>query len=94
MLPLIRVGARLSAKQQAQRIQLCQREMKFALIYQLEQAFVTLLHQHTDEGFTQWLEQVQTCGIEELVSFAKGLMRDEAAVRAGLSLKWNHDYVA
>lgn len=80
---------RLSAKQQAQRTQLCQREMTFALIYQLAQAFVAMLHQHTDEGFTQWLEQVQTCGIEELVSFAKGLLRDEVVVRAGLSLKWN-----
>lgn len=48
-----------------------------------------MLHQHSDEGFTQWLEQVQSSGIEELVSFAKGMMRDEAAVRAGLSLTWN-----
>lgn len=80
---------RLSSKQQEQRTQLCQSETKFALVYQLTQTFVTLLHQHTDEGFTQWVEQVQTSGIEELVSFAKGMMRDEAAVRAGLNLNWN-----
>ena len=82
-------GERLRPKQQEQRIQLCQSEGEFALIYQLAQAFVILLHQHTDEGFTQWLEQVQKSGIEELVSFAKGMIRDEVAVRAGLSLKWN-----
>jgi len=80
---------RLSPKQQDQRAQLCQSEGEFALIYQFAQTFVSLLHQHTDEGFTQWLEQVQGSAIEELVSFAKGLLRDEAAVRAGLSLKWN-----
>lgn len=80
---------RLSAKQQEQRIRLCQSKAEFALIYQLAQTFVSLLHQHSDEGFTQWLEQVQSSGIEELVSFAKGMMRDEAAVRAGLSLTWN-----
>jgi len=80
---------RLSARQQEQRTRLCQSKTEFALIYQLAQTFVTLLHQHTDEGFTQWLELVQKSGIEELVSFAKGMMRDEAAVRAGLSLKWN-----
>jgi len=80
---------RLSPRQQEQRTRLCQSEGEFALIYQLAQALVLLLHQHTDEGFTEWLEQVQSSTIEELVSFAKGLLRDEAAVRAGLSLKWN-----
>jgi len=80
---------RLSAKQQEQRTRLCQSKAEFALVYQLAQAFVTLLHQHSDEGFTQWLEQAKGSGIEELVSFAKGMVRDEAAVRAGLSLKWN-----
>ena len=80
---------RLSARQHEPRTQLCQSKTEFALIYQLAQAFVTLLHQHSDEGFTLWLEQTQSSGIEEQVSFAKGMMRDEAAVRAGLSLKWN-----
>ena len=88
------LGERLSAKQQEQRTRLCQSKMEFALAYQLAQAFVTLLHQHNDEGFTQWLEQAQSSGIEELVIFAKGMMRDEAVVRAGLSMEWNHDYVA
>jgi transposase len=80
---------RLSARQQEQRTRLCQSKADFALLYQLAQTFVTLLHQHSDEGFSQWLEQVQSSGIEELASFAKGMMRDEAAVRAGLCLKWN-----
>jgi len=80
---------RLSAKQQEQLTRLCESETEFALLYQLTQAFVTLLHQHTDEGLTGWIEQVQRSSLAEVQSFAKGLTRDEAAVRAGLSLKWN-----
>lgn len=85
---------RLRSKQQEQLTQLCESEAEFALMYQLTQAFVTLLHQHTEEGLTEWLEQVQRSSLAEVQSFAKGLIRDEAAVRAGLSLKWSHDYVA
>ena len=80
---------RLSAKQQEQLTRLCESETEFALLYQLTQAFVTLLHQHTDEGLTGWIDQVQRSSLAEVQSFAKGLTRDEAAVRAGLSLEWN-----
>jgi transposase len=48
-----------------------------------------LLHEQTDAGLTPWFKEVQNSGIAELISFAKGLQRDEAAVRAGLSLKWS-----
>jgi transposase len=85
---------RLTAKQQAQLLLLRQGEAEFSAIYQLVQDFIALLHQKTDQGLTGWLEQAQKSSVAELVSFAKGLVRDEAAVRAGLSLKWSHDYVA
>jgi transposase len=80
---------RLNAKQQAQLTQLCQREAKFVLLHQLAQAFVSLLHGHTDTGLTQWFKDIQRSKVPELISFAKGLQRDETAVRAGLSLKWS-----
>lgn len=38
---------------------------------------------------TLWFKEVQKSKVPELISFAKGLQRDEAVVRAGLSLKWN-----
>ncbi len=66
-----------------------QREADFALLYQLAQSFLTLLHEHTDEGLTEWLVQMQKSGVPELLSFAAGIGRDEAAVRAGLRLKWS-----
>ena len=80
---------RLNAKQQGQLALLCQREARFALLHHLAQAFVCLLHEQTDAGLTQWFKQVQTSQIPEMISFAKGLQRDEAAVRAGLNLKWS-----
>lgn len=80
---------RLTEKQQAQLALLCQQEARFALLHQLTQAFVHLLHEQTDAGLTPWFKEVQRSQIPELISFAKGLQRDEAAVRAGLSLKWS-----
>ena len=65
------------------------RTADFAGIYQLAQAFVALLHAHTDAGLTGWLEQVQQSAVPELISFAKGIRRDEVAVRAGLRLPWS-----
>jgi transposase len=80
---------RLKKKQLAQLERLCQGETRFAVLHHLAQTFVHLLHEPTDRGLTPWFKGVQNSGIEELISFAKGLQRDEAAVRAGLSLKWS-----
>ena len=84
---------RLTAKQQTQLLLLRQGEGEFSVLYQMVQAFIALLHQKTDQGLTQWLEQAQKSAIAELISFAKGLVRDEAAVRAGLSLKGSQGQV-
>jgi transposase len=80
---------RLNEKQRAQLTLLCEREAQFALLHHLAQAFVRLLHEQSDAGLTQWFKEVQNSQIPELISFAKGLQRDEAAVRAGLRLKWS-----
>ena len=84
---------RLTIKQQAQLLQLYQGEVEFSVAYQLVQAFIALLHQQTDKGLTEWLEQAQKSAVAELISFARGLVRDEAAVRAGLSLHWSQGQV-
>ncbi len=84
---------RLTVKHQAQLLLLRQGEGEFSVTYQLVQAFVALLHQKTDQELTGWLEQAQKSSVAEVVSFAKGLVRDEAAVRAGLSLKWSQGQV-
>lgn len=80
---------RLSAKQQAQLTLLCERNVELATAYQLAQEFSRLLRGLKEEELSGWLKKVYESGIAELVSFAKGLERDEAAVRAGLSLPWS-----
>jgi transposase len=44
---------------------------------------------HSDE-FDAWITDVQQSGVKELRAFAKGLLKDAAAVRAGLSLSWSN----
>jgi transposase len=59
------------------------------MTYQLAQEFAMLLRGRKEEELSGWLKKVSASAIEELVSFAKGLERDEAAVRAGLRLPWS-----
>src|SRR5436305_28983 len=83
------IAAQLRMSRKRVRELLRQGEAEFSVSYQLVQAFIALLHQKTDQGLTEWLDQAQKSAGAELVSFAKGLVRDEAAGRAGLSLKWS-----
>jgi transposase len=80
---------RLSAKQQAQLALLCRSNSELATTYQLAQEFAILLRGRKEEELSGWLKKVSESAIAELVSFAKGLERDEAAVRASLSLPWS-----
>jgi transposase len=80
---------RLSANQRQKLAHLRGSEAKLGEIYQLSQAFVALLHSGSDRGLTRWLAAVERSGVSELLSFGKGLRRDEAAVRAGLRLSFS-----
>jgi transposase len=37
-----------------------------------------------------WIVEAQQTGVKELRGFVQGLLKDEAAVRAGLSLVWSN----
>ncbi len=50
--------------------------------YELTQAFVSMLADHRDTDLDTWLAQAEQSGIRELGSFAAGIRRDYAAVRA------------
>jgi transposase len=82
-------SSRLSAKHRAQLTLLCEHNAELAKTYQLAQEFAQLLRERKEEELSGWLKKVYESAIAELVSFAKGLERDEAAVRAGLSLPWS-----
>jgi transposase len=58
--------------------------------YHKVQAFCRLVRQRHSDDFDAWLTDVQHSGVKELRAFAKGLLKDAAAVRAGLSLVWSN----
>jgi len=66
---------------------------KLARGYSLVQQFTKLMSERTDNGLKEWLDEVAASELESLKSFARGVRRDEAAVRAGLTLKWNQGQV-
>ncbi len=65
--------------------QLRQASDDLELAYELTQQFVTMIRKHEADPFDGWLERVKAHAPRELKSFAVGLRRDYAAVRAGLS---------
>jgi transposase len=60
---------------------------------QLSQAFVSMLAEHRAQNLDEWLLQAKQRGIRELKSFAQGIRRDYAAVRAAFTSKWSNGQV-
>jgi transposase len=58
--------------------------------YHQVQAFCQMVRLRHRHAFDAWITEVQHTGVKELRAFAKGLLKDEGAVRAGLSLVWSH----
>jgi transposase len=49
-----------------------------------------MVRQRQGHAFDAWSTEVQDTGVRELRGFAKGLLKDAAAVRTGLSLIWSN----
>jgi transposase len=58
--------------------------------YRQVQTFCRMVRERRGHGFDTWIAAVQQTGVKELRAFAQGLLKDEAAVRAGLSLVWSN----
>ncbi len=58
--------------------------------YRQVQAFCRMVRQRYSDDFDAWITDVQQSGVKELRAFAKGLLKDAAAVRAGLSRIWSN----
>ena len=78
-------------RQQVEHIRKGHRDLDTA--YQLSQAFVSMLAEHRDMDLDGWLTQAQHSGLAELKSFAQGIRRDYAAVRAAFSSPWSNGQV-
>jgi transposase len=58
--------------------------------YHQVQAFCRMLRERRGEEWEAWVTEVQQTGVKELRRFVRGLLKDEVAVRAGLSLVWSN----
>jgi transposase len=58
--------------------------------YHHVQAFCRMVRQRRGDEFDAWGTAVQHTSVKELRAFVNGLLKDEAAVRAGLELVWSN----
>ena len=58
--------------------------------YELVQTFCCMIRQRQGQDFDAWVAAVQRTRVKELRAFVTGLLKDAAAVRAGLSLVWSN----
>jgi transposase len=75
-------------RQHVEQIRAAHRDLDIA--YQLSQAFVSMLAKRRGQDLDEWLIQAKQSGIRELKSFARGIRRDYAAVRAAFSSEWSN----
>ena len=80
---------RLTQKQQEDLQMLLEADSELSELYHLTQTFFGLMRDHSSGELTPWMESALQSKIPEIRSFARGLGRDEAAVRAGLDLPWS-----
>ena len=86
-------AASLEEKQRKQVEQLRTAHRDLDTAYHLSQAFVMMLAEQRDQELDEWLIQAKQSGIAELKSFAQGIRRDYAAVRAAFSSPWSNGQV-
>ena len=60
-----------------------------ATAYPLLQQFVRMVKARTPEPLDAWLAAATACGVPDVTSFAEGLRREHAALRAALTLPWS-----
>lgn len=81
--------SKLSKVQQQQIEQITLNE-ELRIVYLLSQEFVTLLKERQAEALDSWLKRAKESRVTELSSFANGIRRDYAAVRAACCLSWSN----
>jgi transposase len=81
---------KLDEKQQGQIAHIRAAHTDLDRAYELTQAFISMLADHRDTDLESWLAQAEQSGIRELRSFAAGIRRDYAAVRATFTSEWSN----
>ena len=71
----------------------CQASTTLKRAYRLVQEFLTMVHKREGERLDAWLAKIAESDLPELLSFASGVEKDKAAVRAGLTWPINNGMV-
>ena len=83
----------LTAEQQELIGRICQANAELQELYQLGQDFVLMVKQRQPKRLDSWLARAHKSASVELRGFATGIKRDDAAVKAALSLAWSQGQV-
>jgi transposase len=86
---VMRREATLDEKEKQQLAQLQAQGDEVSEAISLTQDFAALLRQRQPDKLEAWLERAAASCLEPFKSLANGLREDEAAVRAGITLRWS-----
>lgn len=87
---LLREPADLEERDRAYLDRLSALEPAVTIGWKLAQDFLVMVRQRLGHQLSTWLQSAHHSGIGELSRFARGIERDEAAVKAGLTLPWSN----
>jgi transposase len=90
---LLRPSAELETEESQYVKELCRLSPEIKVGQALAQQFQCIVRGRRLEAFDDWRESVKQSAIGEFERFSNGLMKDEAAVRAGLSSEWSSGQV-
>ncbi|NTV64306.1 MAG: transposase [Oscillochloris sp.] len=87
---VLRRPEKQGAEEQAQLDRLASSHPDVTLGITLVQEFATMVRERQHERLDSWLARTEASGRTPLVSVAKGIRKDYAAVKAGLTLRWSN----
>jgi transposase len=90
---MLRRAEDLTEEETAALEQACQVHPHVQQTKMLLQEFASMLRERRGEDLQQWMVMAFHCGIAEWRPFVRKLRQDQAAVQAGLTLKWNNGAV-
>ena len=61
--------------------------------YRLACGFARMVKRRESHGLEGWLRDAETSRVKEMRGFTRGMRRDEAAIRAALTLPWSNGQV-
>lgn len=90
---MLRRGETLSEEERLALTQVCQLHPHINRAHTLLLQFVQMVRSRQGEDLETWMRAAFRSGLPELRSFVNKLRQDQAAVQAGLTLKWNNGMV-